>query len=99
MPGRIPSTGELFIANERGPEFVGTIGNRTAVLNDDQMAASLASANEPQNELLREQNAILRQLLEKGMGVYLDKAKVSREIRGELEPVERRCWPVAYPLK
>lgn len=91
--GGYPSKGELFIANERGPEFVGTIGNRTAVLNDDQMAASLASANEPQNELLREQNAILRQLLEKGMGVYLDKAKISREIRGELNQMNAAAGP------
>lgn len=44
--GGFPSTGELFIAREAGPELVGTIGGRTAVANNDQIVDGIASANE-----------------------------------------------------
>ena len=39
--GGFPSTGSLFIANEAGPEMVGTIGNRTAVVNNGQIVESI----------------------------------------------------------
>jgi len=44
--GGYPTEGSMFIAGESGPELVGTIGGRTGVMNADQMAMSLASANE-----------------------------------------------------
>lgn len=34
---------QLFIAREAGPELVGTIGNHTAVVNNDQIVASVAN--------------------------------------------------------
>jgi hypothetical protein len=40
--GGFPSTGEAFIARENGPELVGTIGNRTAVANNDQIVDSVS---------------------------------------------------------
>lgn len=40
--GGLPSKGDLFIANEAGPEFVGSIGSQTAVANSDQMVAAFA---------------------------------------------------------
>lgn len=40
--GGLPSKGEVFIANEAGPEFVGSIGTQTAVANSDQMVAAFA---------------------------------------------------------
>lgn len=40
--GGFPSTGQLFLANEAGPEMVGTIGGRTAVANNDQIVAGIA---------------------------------------------------------
>lgn len=40
--GGFPTTGQYFIARERGPELVGTIGNRTAVVNNDQIVASVS---------------------------------------------------------
>lgn len=43
--GGYPSAGTMFIAGEAGPEFVGNIGGRTGVMNTDQMAQALASAN------------------------------------------------------
>ena len=33
--------GELFVAREAGPEMVGTIGGRSAVVNNEQIIASL----------------------------------------------------------
>lgn len=40
LPG---NTGQMFIAREAGPELVGTIGNSTAVVNNDQIVASVSS--------------------------------------------------------
>lgn len=66
--GMVPS-GQMFIAREAGPELVGTIGGQTAVANNDQIVASIAagvaSTNSEQNELLRQQNQLLMQILEK----------------------------------
>ena len=42
--GGYPQAGEMFMMNERGPEFLTTIGNRTAVVNQDQMAKGVAEA-------------------------------------------------------
>lgn len=36
--------GDLFIANERGAEMVGSIGNQTAVANNDQITDAIATA-------------------------------------------------------
>ena len=40
--GGFPADGEMFIAREAGPEMVGTIGNRTAVANNDQIVESVS---------------------------------------------------------
>ena len=42
--GGYPQAGEMFMMNERGPEFLTTIGNKTAVVNQDQMAKGVAAA-------------------------------------------------------
>lgn len=67
--GGIMTTGQMFIAREAGPEYVGTMGGKTAVANNDQIvsgvASGVASANSEQNALLRQQNALLTQLLNK----------------------------------
>lgn len=42
--GGFPTMGEMFIANERGPELVGRIGNKNAVANNDQIVQGIASA-------------------------------------------------------
>ena len=67
--GIIPRSGQLFIAREAGPELVGTMGGHTAVANNDQIVSGIqygvAQANSEQNELIRQQNSILLQLLDK----------------------------------
>jgi hypothetical protein len=40
--GGFPS-GEMFLAREAGPELVGTIGGNTAVMNNDQIVASVSA--------------------------------------------------------
>lgn len=41
--GGYPGSAQLFIARERGAELVGTIGNHTAVMNNDQIVASVSA--------------------------------------------------------
>ena len=71
--GGFINTGELFVAREAGPEMVGTINGRTAVANNDQIvqgiASGVAQAQSAQNALLREQNSLLRDILNKGSGI------------------------------
>lgn len=42
--GGFPDYGDLFIANEAGPELVGTIGNRTAVANTSTIETAIYNA-------------------------------------------------------
>ena len=44
--GYVPP-GDLFYANERGPELIGNFGGRTEVYNQDTFASALASAIQP----------------------------------------------------
>lgn len=77
--GGYPNTGELFLARENGiNEMVGRIGSRSAVANNDQITDAIRTAvvqgldMEEQNELLREQNSLLRAILAKDTDVTLD---------------------------
>ena len=74
--GGFPTSGEIFMARENGmTEYVGSMGNRAAVANNDQIvegiAAGVSSANGEQERLLREQNSLLRQLLTKDSTVVI----------------------------
>ena len=40
--GGVVGSGQMFVAREAGPELVGTIGNRSAVVNNDQIVDSVA---------------------------------------------------------
>jgi hypothetical protein len=40
--GGIVADGQMFIAREAGPELVGSIGNRTAVVNNDQIVSAVS---------------------------------------------------------
>lgn len=71
--GGFPTTGQLFVANEAGPEMVGRIGNRTAVANNDQIVSSVASgvaeANATGNALLSQLVSVGQQLLNKDLTI------------------------------
>lgn len=42
--GGFPDQGQMFVANEAGPELVGRIGTRTAVANTDQIVTAISRA-------------------------------------------------------
>ena len=73
--GGFPVQGDLFIANEQGAELVGSMNGRTAVANNDQIVEGIqrgvAEANSEQNALLRQQNELLRGILEKDSSVRI----------------------------
>ena len=74
--GGFAKSGDLFIANENGKtEMIGRFGNQTAVANQDEIvdgiSRGVAEANSQQNALLREQNSLLRGILQKSGNVTL----------------------------
>lgn len=44
--GGFPNKGDLFLANEAGPEYVASFGNKTAVANDNQIVSGIESGVE-----------------------------------------------------
>ena len=40
--GGLVGNGQMFVANERGPELIGRYGKRTAVMNNDQIVGSVS---------------------------------------------------------
>ena len=72
--GGFPAQGDLFVANESGPEMVGTINGRTAVASNQEITGisdAVYNTGETEAELLRQQNQLLRQLLQKSGSVTL----------------------------
>ena len=74
--GGFPTSGEIFMARENGmTEYVGSMGSRAAVANNDQIvegiASGVASANYTQEQLLRELISVGRQLLKKESSVVI----------------------------
>ena len=45
MNGGFPTKGDLFIANEREPELIGSMGNRSVVANNTQITEGIADAS------------------------------------------------------
>ena len=72
--GTVPA-GQLFLAREKGAEYVGSMGGSSgaAVANNQQIVQGISqgveNANRTQNDLLREQNSLLRALLRKDTGL------------------------------
>lgn len=90
--GGFVDKGQLFIAREAGAEMVGSIGNQTAVANNDQIVAGIeggvARANAEQNALLRRQNEILLGILAKDTSVNLGASSaLGRTVKRSLEMV------------
>lgn len=82
--------GDIFVANEAGAELVGSINGKSSVANQEQIIEGIArgveSANADQNTLLREQNTLLRQILQKDNSVRLSaSAQLGRVTRQSLE--------------
>lgn len=97
--GGYPKSGELFYARENGlPEMVGQIGSRTAVANNGQIVegitAGVAQANAQNNALLREQNDLLRQILEKDNGINAQ--TLFKSVQGSARSYRRRTGNDAF---
>lgn len=82
--GGFPDDGQLFLARESGPEFVGSMGGHTTVANNDQIVEGIRegveSAMAKQNELLRQQNELLKALLEKESTSEISVSSISQAI-------------------
>lgn len=87
--GGFPESGQLFMARENGsPEFVGQIGSKTAVANNDQIVQSIATAvrieNQETNRLLIEQNQYLSKIAQKDDSIRIGDETIYRSSkRGE----------------
>ena len=98
--GGTPTQGQMFIAREAGPELVGTLGGKTAVMNNDQIVASVSNgvyqANAEQNALLRQQNQLLMQIASKDTQVVAN-VSVSDIING-IQRMNRRAGKSIVPV-
>ena len=88
--GGFPSVGEIFVAQEHGAELIGEINGKTSVANQQQIIEGIASgverANNEQNMLLRQQNELLRGILEKDASVRIGaSASLGRVAKQSLE--------------
>lgn len=82
--GGFPSMGQMFIAREAGPELVGTIGSRSAVVNNDQIVESVSAG------VYRAVKAAMGQ---NGGGVIqliLDGTKVAEVVSNNVNAITRR---------
>lgn len=89
--GGFPSTGQLFIARESGPELVGTIGNHTAVANNDQIVSGIASANEGVvNAVYAMANLIVNAIDTKDTDINIDGATMARALYRPMQAENKR---------
>ena len=82
--GGFPSMGQMFIAREAGPELVGTIGSRSAVVNNDKIVESVSAG------VYRAVKAAMGQ---NGGGVIqliLDGTKVAEVVSNNVNAITRR---------
>ena len=66
--GGMFNMGSMFVAGEAGPELVGTINGRTGVVSANEISGigdAIYNTGEAEAALLKEQNALLRQILAK----------------------------------
>ena len=88
--GGFPEHGQMFIANENGPELIGQIGNRTAVVNNDQIVSGIAEANNGViNAVMAMGQAIVKAINDQETSVQLDGKVVSRALYSYNQQVSR----------
>lgn len=75
--GGVIDKGQLFIANEAGPELVGTVGGKTTVTNQDQFTQGLIDANEMVVDAVMQ---VVRAVNNKNFDVYMDAQKVGKSV-------------------
>ena len=76
--GGTPETGQLFIANEAGPELVGRFGNQTAVMNNEQIVAAVSEGvYRAVSQAMAQQNNSERPIQNH---IYLDRKELTSQI-------------------
>ena len=86
--GGILRDGQMFIAREKGPELVGNYGNKTTVMNNNQIVQSVSSGveaaferqNARTNALLEEIAEYQKMLLDKDTTVNIDGKKADKQL-------------------
>lgn len=92
--GGMVDTGQLFVANEAGPELVGTIGNKTAVANQNQIVEGISLGVESANEgvitaIFTAAERMMGVIRESGGVVYLDGAMLASSVTGAQNRMNR----------
>lgn len=82
--GGFPQNGELFVANEKAPEYVGRMGNRNVVANNNQIVTGVsngvAEANRTTERLLQKLIEQNERLLRKNTSLMINSKKVNKEL-------------------
>lgn len=79
--GGLPDVGDLFIANEAGPELVGRFGNQTAVMNNQQIVEAVSNGvYRAMSQALANNNSDKASEIH----IYLDRQEITKQI-GEQE--------------
>lgn len=86
--GGFPKVGEYFYARENGPELVGRVGSRNAVMNNDQIVSSVSAGvgnairqqNAETNYLLQKVIELEERLLEKDNSLNVDGKKMDKQL-------------------
>ena len=86
--GGFPEIGDLFMANEHGiPELVGTMNGKPAVGSGQEITGisnAVYTTAQEEMALMREQNNLLRRLLDKDFGTHIGDRDIARaSIRGQ----------------
>lgn len=95
--GGFPTVGDLFYANERGVELIATKNGRPAVASNGEVTgitSAIYSTAMEEKELMREQNQLLRAILEKEFGI--SKNDIGRAARDYAREYTERTKKPAY---
>ena len=96
--GGFPKPYSLFAAGEGGvPELMGTVGGKTAVAGGMEITGirdEIRETSAAEVQLLREQNQLLRALLDKEFGITKD--EIGRSAQGWARDYSRRTGRPAY---
>lgn len=97
--GGFPKSGQLFLANEAGPELVGQMNGRTAVANHYQIEMGIAEA--VKDAISREIKPYLRELIYntgKGTKIEINGREVFRAVQDEAIDYFDSYGECAFPL-
>lgn len=92
--GGYPTTGQMFIARESGPELVGSIGGRTAVVNNDQIVQAVSMG--VYNAVVDAFSTTSDNGNEQPVVVQIDGREVFRAVRSQNDSFRRRTGTSAF---